>query len=261
MREITPTQVNEAIKTIGIQPGDGLLVHSAVQFLGQPVGGIGMYLDAILDIIGHKGTIAVPTFNFSFAKGKSFNPKETPSQKMGVFSEFVRLHPETKRTPHPLQSIAVFGHYADDLATRDTLSAFNPGSPFERMLELNFKALLLGADIQAISMLHYSEQRIGVPYRYWKDFSGKVFTNSGIEERTYRMYVRDMDLDPKLSLKPVQALLESRNQWISAPLNYGQIASCLLVDFVSAVDFFLETDPWSLVTNLDQATTQKGGSN
>jgi hypothetical protein len=69
-----------------------------------------------------------------------------------------------------------------------------------------------------------------------------------------------MDLDPKLTLKPVQALLESRNQWISAQLNYGQISSCLLVDFVSVVDYFLKDDPWSLVSNLDQANTQNGGN-
>ena len=32
-----------ALQDLGIQPGDGLLVHSAVQFLGQPEGGVGMY--------------------------------------------------------------------------------------------------------------------------------------------------------------------------------------------------------------------------
>lgn len=255
MREITRSQLVEALKDVAIQPADGVLVHSAVQFLGQPEGGVGMYLDAILEILGPEGTIAVPTFNFSFARGKPFNPRETPSQGMGVFSEYVRIYPDSKRTPHPLQSLAILGRYADDLVSRDTISAFGPGSAFERMLELNFKALLLGADVQAISMLHYIEQRAGVPYRYWKDFSGEVQTKTGTEERTYRMYVRDLDLNPKLSLEPVQALLEARNQWISTPLNYGQIASCLLTDFVSAVGYFLDTDPWSLVTNIDQATS------
>jgi aminoglycoside N3'-acetyltransferase len=44
------------------------------------------------------------------------------------------------------------------------------------MLELDFKILLLGADVQAISLLHWVEQRLQVPYRYWKVFRGPVRT-------------------------------------------------------------------------------------
>ncbi len=52
MQEVTRQQVTTCLKTLGIAPGDGLLVHSAVQFLGRPVGGLQMYLDAIQEAIG-----------------------------------------------------------------------------------------------------------------------------------------------------------------------------------------------------------------
>jgi aminoglycoside 3-N-acetyltransferase len=168
---------------------------------------------------------------------------------MGIFSEFVRQLTGARRTPHPLQSLAVVGRYAGDLSSRDTPSAFDPGSAFERMVELGFKLLLLGADIQAVSMLHYSEQRARVPYRYWKDFTGLVRSGQGWQTRTYRMFVRDLRADPRIELYPVQALLEARSQWMSVPLNYGQISTCRLADFVAAVDQFLKKDPWSLVIN------------
>ncbi len=121
-----------------------------------------------------QGTLVVPTFNFSFARGESYDPKVTPCEGMGAFSEYIRQHPKALRTPHPMQSLAIIGHSAEDLSGRDTASAFDPGSAFERMLELDFRLLLLGADIQAVSMVHYSEQRAAVPYRYWKDFTGKI---------------------------------------------------------------------------------------
>ena len=98
----------------------GLLVHSAVQFLGRPVGGLRMYLEAIQEVIGAEGTLVVPTFNFGFAQGERYDPADTPSQGMGAFSEFVRQLPEARRTSHPLQSVAVVGRYAADLANRDT---------------------------------------------------------------------------------------------------------------------------------------------
>ncbi len=250
MKEVCKEDITLALRKLGIGPDDGLLVHSAVQYLGRPAGGVWMYLDAILEVIGPDGTLAVPAFNFSFAKGEPYDPQATPSVVMGAFSEYVRCRPEARRTLHPMQSLAVVGRDAADLTERDTLSAFDPGSAFERMLELDYKLLLLGAGSEAISMFHYSEQRAQVPYRYWKDFTGPYRTPNGEwETRTYRMYVRDLDLNPRLTLEPVVDHLRSLGQWTSVKLNYGFITVCRLQDFTAAADAFLARDPWSLVLN------------
>ena len=261
MREVTTEQVCSALKTLGVGPGDGLLVHSAIQFLGRPIGGVGMYYESLCKILDFAPdsratqeefvpyTIAVPTFNFGFARGEPYDPQTSPSEGMGAFSEYVRQLPCARRTQHPMQSLGVVGRYADDLVGRDTFSAFDPGSAFERILDLDFKLLLLGADIQAVSMLHYSEQRANVPYRYWKDFTGQIHTPTGWRTRTYRMFVRDLELNPHLQLLPIQNLLEARGQWQAVPINYGEIALCHLTDFVKATDELLADDPWSLVAN------------
>jgi len=249
MREVTQDQVISCLKSLGIGEGDGLLVHSAVQFLGRPIPGIGMYLDAIQSVIGPRGTLVVPTFNFAFTRGEPYDPLQTPSEGMGAFSEYVRQRPEARRTLHPMQSIAIVGFHASDLAERDTLSAFDPASAFERMLDLGFKLLLLGADSRATSMFHYCEQRAEVPYRYWKEFSGEVRTPQGWQTRTYRLFVRYLDPQPQLTLDPVVAYMQARGEWVSHPLNYGQVTTCSLKDFVAAAGHFLAEDPWSVVTN------------
>lgn len=256
MLEVTKEQFSSLLAELGIRSGDGLLVHSAVQFLGRPAGGLKTYLKALLDTIGPAGTLIVPTFNFDFTKGVPYDPAETPSRDMGAFSEYVRLQPGALRSLHPMQSIAALGRFAADLTSRDTPSAFGPGSAFERMLELDFKLLLLGADARAVSMFHYCEQRCDVPYRYWKDFSGQVRTPAGWQSRTYRLYVRhqvrrgDQLLQPELTLDPVIEWMQARRQWLSLALNYGRLTVCRLRDFVSAVERFLLEDPWSLVTNV-----------
>jgi aminoglycoside 3-N-acetyltransferase len=252
LKELSFDQLTETLTRLGVSAGDGLLVHSAIQYLGRPPAGIeapALHFQAIRQILGADGTLAVPAFNFAFARGEPYDPQNTPSAGMGVFSEYVRRQPEARRTPHPMQSVAVIGRRAADLAGRDTADAFDPGSAFERMLELGFKLLLLGADIQAVSMLHYSEQRRNVPYRYWKDFTSLYLADGVWEQRTYRRFVRDLEIDARISLHPVQARLEQRGQWRSLPLNYGNIAVCLLTDFTAAVDELLAADPWSLVTN------------
>jgi aminoglycoside 3-N-acetyltransferase len=253
MQQVAKEQVVQALSQVGVQPNDGLLVHSAIQFLGRPPEGMDksrlpeLYFDALCETVNFsEGTLAAPTFTFAFARGEPYDPQTTPSQKMGVFSEFVRKLPQARRTPHPMQSLATIGKHADDLASRDTASAFDPGSPFERMLELDFKILLLGADIEAISMLHYSEQRANVPYRYWKEFSGAMKGPDGWQTRTYRMFVRDLNIDPQLTLRPVQDYLQSLGQFRTTRLNYGQVSLIRMRDFVSAVDYFLVENPYSL---------------
>ncbi len=268
MHSVAQAQIAALLRALGLQPGDNLLVHAAIQFLGKPEGGVGTYFAAICEVAGGESqvseaprtlhpapfifTLAVPAFNFAFARGEPYDPANTPSQGMGAFAEYVRQLPGARRTPHPMQSLAIVGLHAEDLASRDTLSAFDPGSAFERLLALDFKLLYLGANIDATSLLHYSEQRYQVPYRYWKTFSGPVRTTYGWETRTYRMYVRDLEANPVLSLAPAQALLEQRGQWRSLPLNYGQVSLCRAVDFTAAVDDLLSADPWCLVTNRAQ---------
>ena len=246
-------QLDAALQAVGVSAGDGLLVHSALQFLGRPEGGLQMYLDALLDAVGPGGTVAVPTFPFTFNRGLDFDPQTTPSKDMGVFSEFVRQQPAARRTPHPMQCLSVIGAAAEDLAGRDTPAAYDDGSPFDRMLDLGFKLLLLGADIQAASIIHYSEQRANVPYRYWKDFTGRVMAGGEWQTRTYRMFVRDMDIDARLHLDSLQADLEAGGQWRTAALNLGRVSCCKFSDFVAAADKILAADPWAFVTNRPEA--------
>ena len=94
MLQVTADQVVAALQATGVQPGDGVLVHSAIQYLGQTEGGVGMYYTSLcraLDIrIGlnpgdpGSGTLVVPAFNFAFARGEPFDPQTTPSAGMGA---------------------------------------------------------------------------------------------------------------------------------------------------------------------------------
>ncbi len=229
------------------------MVHSATQYLGVPEGGIGIYYNALketLDLDGGVGTLVVPTFTFGFAHGQTFDQNQTPSESMGAFSEYVRLLPGAHRSPHPMHSVAIVGRFASELASIDTSGAFDGGSTFERMVDLDFKLLLLGADVYYTTMIHLCERRMEVPYRYWKDFTGEVrLMGKSPQIRTYRMFARDLNLDPNVDATPVRLELEKQGLWASVDLNYGKVASCRFRDFVVAAEKLLQTNPWALVTN------------
>jgi aminoglycoside 3-N-acetyltransferase len=253
MLKVNREKIISALENVGLKKGDGVMVHSALQFLGLPEGGMGIYFDAlctVLDIGSMNGTLVVPTFNFGFAHGQIYDQESTPAEEMGVFPEYVRHHAGVLRSRHPMQSVGAIGHYAADLAERDTSSAFDPGSAFDRMVELDFQLLLLGADVHFTSLIHYAEQQMLVPYRYWKNFTGDVrLTGQPPQIRTYRMFARDLTIDPDVSSAPVQKVLEERGLWNSVQLNYGKVALCRFRDFVSVAEELISIDPWVLVTN------------
>lgn len=255
--KLTQSQLEVALRVVGVRAGDGLLVHSALQFLGKPEQGEATYLKALQAVLGPTGTIAVPTFNFALARGEDYDPAATPSEGMGILSEFVRQQPTALRTTHPMQSLAILGARAAELAALDTPSAFDDGSAFDRMLALDFKLLLLGADIQAASIVHYSEQRAVVPYRYWKEFSGRVKVDGTRQTRSYRMFVRDLESDPKLALAPIQGALEAKGQWQTVQVNFGALSVCSLRDFVAAADSLLARNIWALVANKSEVLVGK----
>lgn len=248
MQTLTRTQLTQTLHTLGLRRGDTVLCHSALQFLGKPENGLDTITEALDHVLGFstlEGTLALPSFNFDFAQGLPYHPETSPAQKMGALPENFRRRPQVCRTPHPLQSLVVTGRFAQDLCSRDTPSAFDENSAFARLVKLDGWLLLLGADIQAASIIHYSEQRAQVPYRYWKTFTAP-YAN---ETRTYRMFVRDLTLDPHLNLAPLQAELIKRRQWYNQPLNYGSVSACRLRDFVQTADDLLAQNPWIFVTN------------
>ena len=61
MQEVSRQEVIDSLRQVGIARGDGLLVHSALQFLGRPASGVGMYLDAVDAVVGLTGSEGLPS--------------------------------------------------------------------------------------------------------------------------------------------------------------------------------------------------------
>lgn len=240
------------LRDLELGEGRRVLVHSALFPLGRvagtpPAEWANAILEVLLDVLGKSGTLAAPTFTFAFCRGTTYDPRTSPSERMGVLSEAIRTRQGARRTPHPMQSLALIGPLAASVCAPDLPSAYQAGGPFDRLLEHEFDLLLLGASVQAASLVHLAEERVGVPYRYRKSFTAPYVHEGSANERTYKMYVRDLDLDPRLTLHPVQERLEAAGTWRSRRLGGGVVAACSCRDFVEASINLLRDDPWALV--------------
>ena len=172
------------------------------------------FIDSILKKIGEDGTILIPTFNWGFCKGETFDIRKTVS-KTGALGNAAMKRKDFKRTKHPIYSFMVWGKDKELLTNMDYQEGFGQASVFDYMYKKKAKALVIGLPtLSGLTFIHYVEQCVGVPYRYSKPFTANYIDEDGKEEmRTYRMYVRDLDKNPQHInfFQPLGEILEQLN--------------------------------------------------
>ena len=212
---ITKKFLTDEFRSLGMESGDTIFVHSAYSSLGRSPGGVEggpqTVIDAILDILGKDGTLIMPTFSYDFLKGVPWDIRSSPSQ-MGALTELVRLDPRAKRMFHPIYSMAAIGRHADELAAHRSQDCFGETTIFKKFNDWDAKILIIGlAYSKSITFLHHCEQAADVDYRFLKEFKGTAIDQNGKpHEEGYTMLVRDVDRGVVLDFEPIGALLDSQ---------------------------------------------------
>lgn len=158
MKKVDYDQILFSLKLMEIQPGDILLVHSALSSIGLVEGGADTVIDALLDAIGPEGTLVMSTLTGWDAP---FDPANTPSA-VGAISENFRKRPGVLRSLHPVHSVAALGPKAAYIVQGHELceTGCGPGTPYMKIAELSGKILLLGVDMDRNTMMHTLEELI-----------------------------------------------------------------------------------------------------
>lgn len=157
---VTRDLITRDLRALGLAEGDVVLMHSALSALGDVEGGADAVIDALLAVIGERGTLAMPTMSSGV-----FRRESTPSN-VGRITEVFRQRPGVLRSLHPTHSVAAIGPQASYLLKDHELSptAVGPETPFGRVVELRGKILLLGVDQDRNTLLHGAEEAVDAPY-------------------------------------------------------------------------------------------------
>ena len=242
-------ELTSRLTNLNVFKGDTIIVHSSLHSFGIPEEVSKAELcDKIFKqlklMVGEEGNIVVPTFNFGFCRGQLYDINQTPSEGMGIFSEFVRELNNSMRSKHPIQSISVVGRHARSICSIDTYTAFEKKSSFAKLIELNATVLLIGASFQSVSLVHFAEEQNLVPYRYHKEFRGAYRDYDGqLTEKSYGMFVRNLDINPILKMRKLEKLLENRGLIKKQIYNSGVIAQFKANQFLDIVNDKLKINP------------------
>jgi aminoglycoside 3-N-acetyltransferase len=211
-------------RKLGVVEGDTLLVHSSYKSFGPVEGGPQTVIRALELALGMEGTLIMPTFNFDFNKGQSWDVRSTPS-KMGVLTELVRVDPRAKRVFHPFYSFAILGKYAEILGSLRYKSSYERNSIFGKLRDLDGKIMVIGLSYtNSMTFFHHIEQMEGVDYRFLKQFTGEVTDWDGTTKvDTFEMLVRDIDKGVITEVNPMGELMEEAGVIKSAKIGEADV--------------------------------------
>lgn len=166
---------------LGVPEGAIVLVHASLRKVAPVQGAPAAVADALLEVLGPTGTLAVPTqttWNSTTSRafkantrGMSpeeidayknslpvFDPHTTPSYGMGRLAEYVRTLPGAVRSAHPHTSFAAVGPMAAELMrVHDLESHLGDRSPLGALREHNALVLMLGTEYSTSTIFHLAE--------------------------------------------------------------------------------------------------------
>ncbi|EAH5043945.1 acetyltransferase, partial [Campylobacter coli] len=210
---------------------------------------LSIYIEAFLEVIGKNGTLIMPTFTYSFCKNQIYD-KFHSKCKVGILNEFFRLWGGVKRTNDPIFSFAIKGKN-QELFLKDTKSCFGQNCVYDMLSKTNGKIILFGSKINGYTFTHFIEEKAQVPYRYFKEFKGKIALENGINKnKKINYYVRDLNMDSDLDVyKQIQILQQDNNFKIENFAN-SSIVNINANRYLSATLRALEKNAYCLLTDL-----------
>ncbi len=154
----TRAQLTADLKTLGVEPGMDVMVHSSLSKIGPVEGGADTVVDALLATIGRRGTLMMPSFNHR--GGEVFNPMATPTTN-GAIPDAMWRRPQAVRSLHPTHPVAAIGARAEAYCSDHLeVGIWAQDSPIGRLIHGGGYLLSLGVKHDASTAYHVAEMSV-----------------------------------------------------------------------------------------------------
>lgn len=194
---VTRQTIADGLRAVGLEPGDGVYVHSSLSSFGRVEGGPDAVVDAILDLLGDDGTVVFPTFTGDaviaavlglsghsgaviLPDGADVDLDDLATVKeqhifTGAIPKAARRRDDFIGSNHPLYSICARGPLAEEIVASNEKYIFFSHEDKDIYLlgQHGGKTLLLGTKHVANSSIHLVSEFAGLEYKmqdrpYWK---------------------------------------------------------------------------------------------
>jgi aminoglycoside N3'-acetyltransferase len=171
----TIDELVSALRTLGVQRGDHVMVHASLRAIGPTEHGAAGVVIALDRAVSEQGTLMMTLGTDGVAEWTNvapdaavmaqltlsdcFDPEHTPATpENGFLAEEFRRTTGTVSSTHPEGRFGARGRLArallDNCPWHDY---YGKDSPLERLMHAGGKVLRLGADTNTVTLLHYAE--------------------------------------------------------------------------------------------------------
>jgi aminoglycoside 3-N-acetyltransferase len=162
---LTKNDLIKDLHALGLKSGDMLHLKVSMRAIGQIDGGAKTLLDALLDVVGEKGTLVSDAFITAYPLPLEEQYKNiiaddfTPSYA-GAFANEMVKHPNMYRSQHPIQKYAAIGHDAERLCMNHTPESGGYDLLHE-MAKEHAKNLTIGGKVAGVGTTHVAIDLLG----------------------------------------------------------------------------------------------------
>ena len=192
-RHFSTEELIQVMKSLGMREGSTIFIHCSwnafFNFSGTPK----QLIDAILDVIGDTGTLAMPAF--PLYRDKIFNLKRSPTGG-GILAETFRRYPNVKRSINVQHSVCAVGPNSDYLLNEHHLgnNCLDEKSPYYRLCEVDALIFNFGLGYSWLGTSYHCVESVNASkIKYYADFFSnektvhKYIDYDGVE-KTYECY-------------------------------------------------------------------------
>ena len=237
------------LEELGFANGIDVVIHSSLLSFGKVSLGAKTFLDSILDIIGPKGTVFVPSFTFD--SHIPFDVSVEPPKSNGALSNLIFNQQDCIRSGNYLHSYIGLGPKAKLLKQVKIDQSYGKDSFFEMAINNGMRWVMLGADINSgCTLLHHIEYLARVPYRGSIELTRKVkLKNAAVTECAYDYFARLNDAYSQ-NFQACLPILTKNNILNKAIAPYGVSYAGLANEIQLEVLKLLDKDPFFLVKKI-----------
>lgn len=157
-------RLRDTLRALGLRDGDSVMLHSGYAPHYGFTGSIGELINAFVDTVGPQGNLLMVSMAYRSSaleylqRLKCFDVRRTPSM-MGLVSEMFRRRPEVLRSLNPMHPVLARGPRARWFVEghERCIHSCGPDSPFERLAQVDGKAVFLDVPFAVYTMFHYLE--------------------------------------------------------------------------------------------------------
>lgn len=201
---VTRSRLARDLQGLGVGDEDVVMVHCRMSALGHVAGGAETVVRGLLDVVGPNGTLLAYT-GWQDAPPDDLDRLDEQEQRAyveehpfydprvalasrdhGRVPEALRTWPGALHSGHPEAGVAAVGTLAGKLTVGHPFDdAYGAGTPYERLVELGGRVLMLGAPLDTVTLVHHAEAIARVPDKRRISYGAPVLVDG---ERVWRTF-------------------------------------------------------------------------